>query len=634
MVAYGAAGDIKVSQANSTGQYFTRVVNSTANSTLWGFVSGNLTTLELGSGLSISNGTLSSSGGINSTQLAANFTTFSGTSNITTIGNVTSGNVTSTLPIRVQQLGNSTARTVVGDANYTATSADRVIVYTSNLTANRTVFLPPASSYPQGIPLLVADESNSLTLTRTLTISVNGSDIIRSGGQSVNESNSTEVMYQGNGSRTLWSDGNATWRIRDQITARQLSFPYAYSGAAQTGICWINGDAGYGSIFMDSVALEMRQVSAGRIALVPGYNFQGTGFLQFGADGADGVKVFLSSQGAANATYTSSPSHLLNFNTSAWQSNSSVLGTVGLRSNFDTTGDPYLEIYAPGSRAAGTYNSTTGRYVDTTGNLTARIGSYGIRVNANNTIPAYSFNNATTTGVGLSTGSDLYLMRAGTSYITLDNTPSIVMQQTTYFNSGLGISAGTSGFNSIFRSGNTTIGINFETAGQMAFASSSVNQMFISNNGTQIQNGNLTVSSNATFNGTATFVTANTTGNLTVGGNITAGNLTLTNTTIFANLKNTNVTGNLTVSNGTTLLNANVTGNFTVTNATTLSGNGTSRFLVNSTGIQVQNGNFTVASNATFVLFSNSTAPANTTVPVTWGTISNGSATYKIGLFQ
>ena len=72
-------------------------------------------------------------------------------------------------------LGN--ARTAVADANYVALTTDREIAFTS-ISAARTVTLPVASGFPSGHALVIVDESGSVSLTNTITISRAGSDTI------------------------------------------------------------------------------------------------------------------------------------------------------------------------------------------------------------------------------------------------------------------------------------------------------------------------------------------------------------------------------------------------------------------------------------------------------------------------
>lgn len=69
------------------------------------------------------------------------------------------------------------SRTPVSDTAYTVLSTDRMVAYTG-LTAARTVTLPASSAYPTGTRLLIIDETGNCSVTKTLTIAPNGSDVI------------------------------------------------------------------------------------------------------------------------------------------------------------------------------------------------------------------------------------------------------------------------------------------------------------------------------------------------------------------------------------------------------------------------------------------------------------------------
>ena len=78
---------------------------------------------------------------------------------------------------KLTEVTNTAHRTAVADAAYTATTADRIIAYTS-ITAARAVSLPAASAFPVGTPLWVVDESGAVTGTNYIAINRNGSDTI------------------------------------------------------------------------------------------------------------------------------------------------------------------------------------------------------------------------------------------------------------------------------------------------------------------------------------------------------------------------------------------------------------------------------------------------------------------------
>jgi hypothetical protein len=98
-------------------------------------------------------------------------------------------------------------RTAVSDAAYTALATDRMIAYTA-LTAARAVTLPASTAYPTGTRLLIVDESGACSVTKTLTITPNGSDTIDGGASAV-----VNVPY---GFIGLESNEAGEWTIVDQ----------------------------------------------------------------------------------------------------------------------------------------------------------------------------------------------------------------------------------------------------------------------------------------------------------------------------------------------------------------------------------------------------------------------------------
>jgi hypothetical protein len=107
----------------------------------------------------------SSLGGVESASAPANeFMTGISTGGAPTFAQPSFANLSGT--ISAAQLSQ---RTAVSDANYTALTSDRLVAYTA-ITAARTVTLPSASAYPQGVRLVVADESGNSSSTKTITL--------------------------------------------------------------------------------------------------------------------------------------------------------------------------------------------------------------------------------------------------------------------------------------------------------------------------------------------------------------------------------------------------------------------------------------------------------------------------------
>ncbi|MCJ2090852.1 DUF2793 domain-containing protein [Methylobacterium sp. E-005] len=122
------------------------------------------------------------------------------------------------------------ARTQVADAAYTILPTDRTIAVIT-LTAARTLTLPPASAYPQGVTLVVVDESGACSVTNTLTLArASASDAIN-GLPAV-------ALAAPFAHLALQSNGADKWTIVDRSTAslaQQAADAVAITGGSITG---------------------------------------------------------------------------------------------------------------------------------------------------------------------------------------------------------------------------------------------------------------------------------------------------------------------------------------------------------------------------------------------------------------
>jgi major tropism determinant Mtd-like protein len=97
-------------------------------------------------------------------------------------------------------------RSAVSDASYTVLATDRTVAYTA-LTAARLVTLPASSAYPTGTRLLIVDETGNCSVTKTLTITPNGTDSINGAASA--------VVNQAYGFIGLGSNQAGEWTIVD-----------------------------------------------------------------------------------------------------------------------------------------------------------------------------------------------------------------------------------------------------------------------------------------------------------------------------------------------------------------------------------------------------------------------------------
>jgi Major tropism determinant N-terminal domain len=99
------------------------------------------------------------------------------------------------------------SRTPVGDTAYTVLVTDRMVAYTA-LTAARVVMLPASSLFPLGTRLLIVDETGNCSVTKTLTVGANGTDVI--------DGAASAVVNQAYGFIGLESNQSGHWTTIDQ----------------------------------------------------------------------------------------------------------------------------------------------------------------------------------------------------------------------------------------------------------------------------------------------------------------------------------------------------------------------------------------------------------------------------------
>jgi hypothetical protein len=197
---------------------------------------------------------------------------------------------------------NSTARTAVSDAAYTALVTDRMIAYTA-LTAARIVSLPASSAYPSGTLLWIIDESGNASGSLTITAAANGGDTIVGGAQ----------IKTANGFLALESNQSGQWSNlaggAGGVTSVATAYPVGggtitgsgtikYVGPTQSGYFSVSGaDALFAPKNGDTVRINgvVYQIPSGGIA---GANGSTSAF--------SGSNVFVNGTGAsnlANATF-------------------------------------------------------------------------------------------------------------------------------------------------------------------------------------------------------------------------------------------------------------------------------------------------------------------------------------------
>ena len=106
-------------------------------------------------------------------------------------------------------------RTPINDISYSAVTFDRTIAYTA-ISAGRNVILPPVTTFPAGIPLMIIDESGNCNTTNTITVTPNAGDSTVNGSASF-------ILSSPYAFTVLESNGANKWTILGQPTATTMS---------------------------------------------------------------------------------------------------------------------------------------------------------------------------------------------------------------------------------------------------------------------------------------------------------------------------------------------------------------------------------------------------------------------------
>jgi hypothetical protein len=232
---------------------------------------------------------------------------------------------------------------------------------------------------------------------------------------------------------------------------------------------------------------ELILSSRDKVAIVPDQSFQGGGFIQLGNNGGTSEKIFISQEGPALATVINSRSHRFGFKSSWWNGSSSVDRDSVMQSTTDSTGNGVFEFFPNGSLSAGSYNGTTNKYDYAVGNRTLGILTTGLRtIRSATSAPAYSFDTNTTTGLGCDTGGDWFLSRNGTYTMGSNPTYGVIVNTNITVQNGLGLKAGSAGFNSWHRTDDTTTGAFFPAASTIAIATGGTERIRFASGGVTI----------------------------------------------------------------------------------------------------------------------------------------------------
>jgi len=353
------------------------------------------------------------------------------------------------------------------NTNITISGSNQVIWQTGTLSTGRTLTLPLANTVPAGTPITISDTGKGITSSNTLTVAASGSNTLILSRNGANETPTSTVMNSPGQVQTFISDGSNTWRSDDTATFRQIMIPTAADGNPGTGIWFGRQDFGT-AITSDASQNKLRITARKHIDLLMGNDGSGACFVQVGNNGGDASVMFLSQEGTARAARVNIPSHRLGFNTAWWSGTAEVARTSVINANTDSSGNPYMSFYPLGSLASGTI-AGDGFYNFSGGTETFRITTTGnLSQDGALSTPAYSFLNATSTGMYLGAGSNLIFARSGVAQMEVQS--SQVLFNTSVTTTATVISptvrvnyAGTAAIPNLFNSSDDNSGIAFPT---------------------------------------------------------------------------------------------------------------------------------------------------------------------------
>lgn len=405
-----------------------------------------------------------------------------------------------------------TGRTTFSNADYTVLPTDRYVAQVGTMSTSRVVTLPSAASVPAGTTITIRDESGTVDRTKFITITRAGSDQISTLNFNGVDLENTYVYQNDSVPVRLYSDGVSKWFVDDSLSAAMIHIPFAPSGNPSTGIFWGTHGANAlssmaGSITMDGSVgghNEIRYVAPRQAIVTSLFSSSDVGYLQIGNNGWDGMYMFLSSQGTANASRTTIPSLPLVFKTNYWAGSAASYRTPTIRGEMDASGNPRLSVYAAGFTSPGGDVSTTwdpnyggsgipGR-VFNPGTETLRIVTGGLNMLGNTitnagassyTVPAFSGANANT-GVTFP-GADVGLARNGVAFLYTDASNGTIFAApsgvSATFLGRVGLAAGIANFTAIHRDGDPGTGWWFPSANQIAFSTGGTERIRFANAG-------------------------------------------------------------------------------------------------------------------------------------------------------
>lgn len=217
---------------------------------------------------------------------------------------------------RKVKLGNVRGgRSTFSNADYTILATDRYVAQVGTMSAARTATLPAANAVAAGHEVTIADESNTVTGTNTLTIQRAGSDTILNPHDMAH---TTSMVMKQADTYTLTSDGTSKWVVTYAGLRRPyLWFSHQRAVALPTGkwvpLPWNNvvldafGIAPYGGVEASTtiaVASNGAALPQTTINVADTSAFASSGFLTITGPPAAGKDTVVAYTGKTATTFT------------------------------------------------------------------------------------------------------------------------------------------------------------------------------------------------------------------------------------------------------------------------------------------------------------------------------------------
>lgn len=349
-----------------------------------------------------------------------------------------------------------------------------------------------------GTGTLTANTSGTLGTGAFGAAAVSGTNITVSSGSVSISSSALNSIASGTTPATVQSGTiSATSTAAIDLTNSTSSAPLIIPSGTSIQSLFFGTIANGTSIGSETVQWKLRLTSKKRIDLLPSQDGQGDGFIQLGNHGPSHEFTFIGPDGDATASYPSTYTHPLLFESNYWNGSAPITKYSGIQGYTGTDGLPMLILYASATQTGGTQglpSQATGSVQTLKIQTTALTSAVPILVPTSGTSGIGGFQLGAS-GWGMTRfGSDVEIYRNGTRVAFFESSDTVIAGPvySTFFGAQ---NAGSVNNASFFTSAATSTGVYFPNAAEVAVTCSGTQRLQLSGSGAKItgSGGNLLI---------------------------------------------------------------------------------------------------------------------------------------------